>query len=178
LNELLIKDCAKISPMPGSNNENISMTYNITTDYTGYALIDYVGEGATINLYKYSVGKNGNYKILDHYDGIPAISNGMGINYIIDGEKYIYFGNINATHWFPETDEVTPFNIDKITFSYDGGEIDMDITGEKGYIVILPDRMTDFTILDKNGDMIWNYEVFIKNGYKEEQRFSIKPKRG
>jgi hypothetical protein len=177
LGEFLIEDCAKTAPVPGSNNENIIMTYNIALGDTGYALIDYIGEGASIILYKYFVKEVANFNISGSYEGELAISNGMGINHVVDGEQHIYFSNINTTHWLPDTDEVIPFDIEKIIFYYDGGKVETDVAGKKGYIAILPNEMTNFAALDKNGDTIWNYETFIKNGYKVEQSFLIKPER-
>jgi hypothetical protein len=129
-----------------------------------YTLAQFIGEGATMHLYKYRE-LDGSYEIADIFYGEFAISGGMIINVLPYENGYLLFGNINQTHWDPATDLANPFDPDKIVFYSDTKTVEKNVNRKTGYVVALPSQLNDFAVFDKSGNMILDKKTYVMQGY-------------
>ena len=122
------------------------------------------GEGPQLILYHHKIQDN-RIIITDHAEGEYAISSGLSINHIMDGDKHIYFGTISDTHWIPETDTPMPLGWTDLVFWDANGNQKVVTVGTYGYICVMDQPMVDFWVVVNGGKVPLKMEQYLEQGY-------------
>ena len=112
--------------------------------------------GPNLFLYRYEVDGN-QIVITDQAEGEYAISGGLSVNHIVDGDKHIYFGTVSDYHWMPASDSRIPINW-KSLFIIDenGTEYEIEMTDKEGYLCVLDAPMEHFDVIEHNDTTGWS----------------------
>ena len=122
------------------------------------------GEGPQLILYHHKIQDN-RIIITDQSEGEYAISSGLSINHIMDGDKHIYFGTISDTHWIPETDTPIPLGWTDLVFWDANGNQKVVTVGTYGYICVMDEPMADFWVVVNGGKVPLKMEQYLEQGY-------------
>jgi beta-lactamase regulating signal transducer with metallopeptidase domain len=122
------------------------------------------GEGPQLILYHHQIQDN-RIIITDQSEGEYAISSGLSINHIMDGDKHIYFGTISDTHWIPETDTPMPLGWTDLVFWDANGNQKVVTVGTYGYICVMDQPMADFWVVVNGGKVPLKMEQYLEQGY-------------
>ena len=132
-----------------------------------YSLVYCSGMGPNLFLYRYEVDGN-QIVITDQAEGEYAISNGLSVNHIMDGEKHIYFGTVSDYHWMPASDSRIPINW-KSLFIIDenGTEYEIEMADKEGYLCVLDAPMEHFDVIEHNDTTGWSLTMasYLNQGY-------------
>lgn len=122
------------------------------------------GEGPQLILYHHKIQDN-RIIITDQAESEYAISSGLSINHIMDGDKHIYFGTISDTHWIPETDTPIPLGWTDLVFWDASGNQKVVTVGTYGYICVMDQPMADFWVVVNGGKVPLKMDQYLEQGY-------------
>ena len=129
-----------------------------------YALVYCSGEGCRLILYRYEI-KGDQIIITDQAEGEYALSGGLSVNHIVDGDRHIYFGTISETHWVPEDDSRIPIDWKDLVFYDAKGNPEFVNPGSEGYLWVMEEPMTDFWVMAGDGSVPLKLEQYLEQGY-------------
>ena len=129
-----------------------------------YALVYCSGEGCRLILYRYEI-KGDQIIITDQAEGEYALSGGLSVNHIVDGDRHIYFGTISETHWVPEDDSRIPIDWNNLVFYDAKGNPEFVNPGSEGYLWVMEEPMTDFWVEASGGSVPLKLEQYLEQGY-------------
>lgn len=129
-----------------------------------YALVYCSGEGCRLILYRYEI-KGDQIIITDQAEGEYALSGGLSVNHIVDGDRHIYFGTISETHWVPEDDSRIPIDWKDLVFYDAKGNPEFVNPGSEGYLWVMEEPMTDFWVEASGGSVPLKLEQYLEQGY-------------
>lgn len=142
-----------------------------------YALVYCSGMGPTLTLYRYEIDGD-RITVTDQAGGDYAISGGLSVNHLIDGDKHIYFGTISDYHWIPEDDSRMPLDWKLLIFWDAQGNQEIVNVGSEGYLCVMDEPMTDFWVAVNGGDVPLKMEQYLSQGYSiHESDWFIDPQR-
>lgn len=129
-----------------------------------YALVYCSGEGCRLILYRYEI-KGDQIIITDQAEGEYALSGGLSVNHIVDGDRHIYFGTISETHWVPEDDSRISIDWNNLVFYDAKGNPEFVNPGSDGYLCVMEEPMTDFWVCVNGGNVPLKLEQYLEQGY-------------
>lgn len=129
-----------------------------------YALVYCSGEGCRLILYRYEI-KGDQIIITDQAEGEYALSGGLSVNHIVDGDRHIYFGTISETHWVPAEDVRVPLDWRNLVFYDAKGNPEFVNPGSEGYLWVMEEPMTDFWVMAGDGSVPLKLEQYLEQGY-------------
>lgn len=130
-----------------------------------YALVYCSGTGPTLNLYRYEIDRD-QIVITEKASGDYAISGGLSVNHLVDGDKHIYFGTISDYHWIPEDDSRMPLDWKNLIFWDSEGNQKIVNFGDNGYVFMLDSPISDFWVAVNGGNVALKMEDYLAQGYR------------
>lgn len=130
-----------------------------------YALVYCSGMGPTLTLYRYEIDGD-RITVTDQAGGDYAISGGLSVNHLVDGDKHIYFGTISDYHWIPEDDSRIPLDWMNLVFWDSEGNQKIVNFGDNGYVFTLDSPVSDFWVVVNGGNVALKMEEYLAQGYR------------
>ena len=130
-----------------------------------YALVYCSGTGPTLTLYRYEIDRD-QIVITEKASGDYAISGGLSVNHLVDGDKHIYFGTVSDYHWIPEDDTRIPLEWKNLVFWDSEGNQKIVNFGENGYVFTLDSPISDFWVAVNGGNVALKMEEYLAQGYR------------
>ena len=130
-----------------------------------YALVYCSGTGPTLNLYRYEIDRD-QIVITEKASGDYAISGGLSVNHLVDGDKHIYFGTISDYHWIPEDDSRMPLDWKNLIFWDSEGNQKIVNFDDNGYVFMLDSPISDFWVAVNGGNVALKMEEYLAQGYR------------
>lgn len=140
-----------------------------------YALVYFSGMGPDLEVYSFTYGE-GQIQVLERARGDIAISGGLSINHVSADGQHIYFGTISDYHWNSHDETTSPIAWLTLRFAdSNGSSVDMDMSGQLGYLCILDAPLADFQVIDQGGNVCLDYAAYWGQGYyvNECERFAV-----
>ena len=130
-----------------------------------YHLIHCTGEGPMLILYRTEI-QGSETQTTGFAVGDYAISAGLSVNHIQDGDRHIYFGTVSDSHWIPGTDSSISLDWAHLVF-YDseGAQSSYDIPDTTGFLFVLDSPVSDFWVVTKDGNIPLKMQDYLSQGY-------------
>ena len=129
-----------------------------------YALVYCSGMGPKLLLYRYDINGD-SFVVREQASGEYAISGGLSVNHIMDGDKHIYFGTISDSHWIPQEDKQIELDWKTLVLFDAQGNSEIVNLGSHGYICVMDEPMTDFWVAVNGGNVPLKMDQFLEQGY-------------
>ena len=129
-----------------------------------YSLVYCSGMGPELILYRHEI-RDDQIVITDQASGEYAISGGLSVNHIVDGDRHIYFGTISDYHWVPQDDSRIPLDWKNLVFYDAAGNQKIVNLGSDGYLCVMDEPMADFWVATNGGNVPLKMEQYLEQGY-------------
>ena len=129
-----------------------------------HSLVYCSGTGPQLILYTHEIDGD-QISIIGQANGEYAMSGGLSVNHIVDGDAHIYFGTISDYHWIPEDDSQIPLEWDNLTFYTESGSYVVNTEENLGYIFVSQEPITDFWVVTADGNVPLRMEQYLAQGY-------------
>lgn len=158
-----------------SKNTNINSYKNtilkIKEYKNGYwVLMISAGEGGFISLNLIDRASDGKYTYKGSAGCEAALSMGFGVNRLNLGNDTIFYCNLNDSTWVPENDTRKETKYEKMVFKFDNGdEVTENVKNDKGYIVIVNNKVNikSIELFNGNNEMVSTYKDIGKTDEME-----------